>query len=114
MANAVLYDTANFLRWRLVPVRKLGKVKNQLVGRAAPPRRATSFDPDRLAQLQAVGCCPALPVDQGLVEGSALLHFLLERPSAEKLPLVGLAHYLHVAPHELRRTADQSRILDLP
>ncbi|WP_370179066.1 hypothetical protein [Alteriqipengyuania sp.] len=97
MASAALHDTANFLRWRLVPVRKLGKVKNQLVGRAAPPRRATSFDPDRLAQLHAVGCCPALPVDQGLVAQIQDMYM----PRAEKVVPTTRGHpFTNVMPPE--------------
>ena len=63
MTTMSLRDTASFLRWRLVPVRKLGKVKNRLTGHAAPPPRESSFDPARLEQLNTRGYCPAIPVD---------------------------------------------------
>lgn len=63
MASTALRETASFLRWRLVPVRKLGKVKNKLTGHAAPPARDSRFDPARLEQLNAKGICPAMPVD---------------------------------------------------
>ncbi|MEM6474691.1 MAG: hypothetical protein AAF687_00845 [Pseudomonadota bacterium] len=68
MASAALHDTANFLRWRLVPVRKLGKMKNKLVGHPGPQPRATSFDAERLEELKAKGYCKALPVDPALVD----------------------------------------------
>ena len=97
MANAVLYDTANFLRWRLVPVRKLTKVKNKLVGRAAPPRRSVSFDPVRLEQLQTSGCCPALPVDPGVV--GAIQEIYL--PRAEKVVPTDKGHpFTNIMPPE--------------
>ena len=63
MASTALKDTASFLRWRLVPVRKLGKVKNQLTGHAAPPPRESHFDAGRLEQLNALGYCPATPIN---------------------------------------------------
>ena len=68
MATAALHDTANFLRWRLIPVRKLGKMKNKLVGHPGPEPRATSFDAKRLAELNSKGFCKALPVDTAVVE----------------------------------------------
>lgn len=63
MASTALRDTYGFLRWRLVPVRKLGKVKNRIAGHRAPPPRDSSFDPARLEQLKTRGICPAIPVD---------------------------------------------------
>lgn len=68
MASTALKEAASFLRWRLVPVRKLGKVKNQLTGHAAPPPREYSFDADRLEQLNTKGYCAASPIDPDLLE----------------------------------------------
>lgn len=68
MATTALRDAASFLRWRLVPVRKLGKIKNRIAGHAAPPAREATFDPGRIEQLKSEGYCPAMPVDPAQVQ----------------------------------------------
>lgn len=57
MASAVLRDTYGFLRWRLIPVRALGKVRNRLAGHAAPGLDGQSafLESPRLAELNQRG-----------------------------------------------------------
>lgn len=59
MATAYVRSSLNFLRWRLIPIRALGKVKNMLAFRAAPPRVSLAFDSARLAELRVKGYCSA-------------------------------------------------------
>ena len=69
MANAaILRETVGFLRWRLVPVRKLGKLRNRLVGHAPAGRREEwGFDPARLSELENRGFTIPEPVDPDLL-----------------------------------------------
>ncbi|NQX96225.1 MAG: hypothetical protein HRT64_15140 [Erythrobacter sp.] len=50
-------DTIGFLRWRLIPVRKLGKLKNQLAARPAPGLSEASamMDAGRLSEMNNRG-----------------------------------------------------------
>ena len=59
MATAILKDTYGFLRWRLVPVRKLGKLKNMLSRPSVPPRAVPDFDRGKLAEIETKGFCQA-------------------------------------------------------
>lgn len=69
MASAVLRDTLGFLRWRLVPVRALGKVKNRLAGRT-PPGLGENIAPmpsSSLDEMNAKGFTKAGPIEAGLL-----------------------------------------------
>ncbi|MEM7689141.1 MAG: hypothetical protein AAF291_08975 [Pseudomonadota bacterium] len=57
MASAVLRDTFGFLRWRLIPVRKLGKLKNRLSGVRAPGvhEESAGMNAARLSELHHQG-----------------------------------------------------------
>ncbi|GGA11971.1 hypothetical protein GCM10010923_23330 [Blastomonas marina] len=68
MATAILKDTYGFLRWRLVPVRMLGKLKNTLARPARPPRAETRFDRDKLARIENDGIAPATPIAPALLD----------------------------------------------
>lgn len=62
MATAILKDTYGFLRWRLVPVRMLGKIKAALARPSVPPSGAKGLDPARLREIESKGYCQATPV----------------------------------------------------
>ncbi|MDY7096635.1 MAG: hypothetical protein SXU28_00710 [Pseudomonadota bacterium] len=70
MATAVLRDTVGFLRWRLIPMRLLGKVKNQLAGRAVAPidDDSPAMDAARLAQMNSRGFTQAKTIDAALLD----------------------------------------------
>jgi len=70
MASAVLRDTVGFLRWRLVPVRKLGKLKNRLAGHSAPSIDADSarMDRDRLSEMETRGWTAAPAIEPALLD----------------------------------------------
>ncbi len=77
MATAYIRETASFLRWRLVPVRKLGKVRNRITrSHAAPilPPGALPFDPVRLEHLQRDGYCRAQPLDPAALDAIRALY----------------------------------------
>lgn len=62
MATAMLKDTYGFLRWRLVPVRMLGKVKNALARPSVPPRPDNAFDRAKIREIETKGYCEAVPI----------------------------------------------------
>lgn len=70
MAVAALRNTLGFLRWRLVPLRVLGKWKNRLAGRKAPGLcdRVTSMDAARLSDLETQGWTRAPSPDPTLLQ----------------------------------------------
>lgn len=59
MATAYVRDGLTFLRWRLIPVRALGKLKNMLAFHPAPPAIDPVFDQASLAALRERGYCAA-------------------------------------------------------
>ena len=64
-ARAALRDTMGFLRWRLIPVRKLGKLKGWLSGQRAPGVRMdmVGLDGARLSEIDNWGWTVAPPLD---------------------------------------------------
>ena len=68
MATAILRDTWSFLRWRLVPVRKLGKLKNALARPVKPPRIDADFDTQKLRVIESHGVAAATSVSGALLE----------------------------------------------
>jgi hypothetical protein len=68
MATAILRDTVGFLRWRLVPVRKLGKWTKALSPPpATPPQAALTLDHARAATIERKGHVRAAPVKPELL-----------------------------------------------
>ncbi|QUL37331.1 hypothetical protein [Erythrobacter sp. JK5] len=67
MATAYLRDTVGFLRWRLVPVRMLGKLKSVLAGPAPTPEAALTLDRGRAQAVERDGYTMAAPVDPDAV-----------------------------------------------
>lgn len=89
MATAILRDTYGFLRWRLVPVRMLGKLKHALARPTRPPRAETRFDADKLARIETHGVCAATPVPQTVlaeIEAKYLPRAAQVTPRAEGHP----------------------------
>ncbi|MDJ0978409.1 MAG: hypothetical protein QNI87_07720 [Erythrobacter sp.] len=74
MASAVLRETYSFLRWRLVPLRALGKLKNQLFGHDAPGFReeTVGMSAARLAEIETMGwtnaSSPSAPLLREIIE----------------------------------------------
>lgn len=69
MASAVLRDTVGFLRWRLVPMRALGKVRNRLAGRTPPQldENSATMDSARLTEMNTKGFTSAGAIDAELL-----------------------------------------------
>ncbi len=63
MASALLRDTYSFLRWRLIPVRMIGKLRNLLARPPVPPRPANHFDRDKIRAVETKGFCEAGAID---------------------------------------------------
>lgn len=63
MATAYVRNGLTFLRWRLIPVRALGKLRNMLAFRPVPPAVEPAFDRNRLAELRERGYCAAGETD---------------------------------------------------
>lgn len=59
MATAYVRNGLTFLRWRLIPVRALGKLKNILAFHPKPPAIHAPFDSARLGDLRETGYCRA-------------------------------------------------------
>lgn len=67
MATAILRDTYGFLRWRLIPVRMLGKLRSALARATVPPRPANTFDPAKLRAIETKGYCEAGAIDDAML-----------------------------------------------